>query len=320
MNILVTGGAGYIGSHACMRLAAAGFTPVAYDDLSQGHAEAVQWGALVVGDVADTTTLRQALQDYQIEAVMHFAASSLVAESMRDPAKYYRNNAVATLGMLELLHELNISKFVFSSTAATYGIPEKMPISETDVQTPINPYGMSKLFIEKMLADFNRAYGLHYAVLRYFNVAGADPEGRIGEQHHPETHLIPLVIQAALGQRGELKVFGTDYATRDGSAIRDYVHVVDLVDAHILALQKLNDKPIVVNLGSENGYSVLEVMHTAQEVMQRPVPHSHAPRRAGDPPILVADADRAKHVLGWQPQYDLADCIRHAYQFFAKHI
>lgn len=318
MNILVTGGAGYIGSHASMRLAAAGFTPVAYDDLSQGHAEAVQWGALVVGDVADVATLRQALQDYQIEAVMHFAASSLVAESMHEPAKYYRNNAVATLGMFELLHELNISKFVFSSTASTYGIPEKMPISETDVQAPINPYGMSKLFIEKMLEDFNRAYGLHYAVLRYFNVAGADPEGRIGEQHHPQTHLIPLVIQAALGQRGELKVFGTDYATRDGSAIRDYVHVVDLVDAHILALQKLNDTPIIVNLGSENGYSVLEVMHTAQEVMQRPVPHSHAPRRAGDPPVLVANADRAKHELGWQPQYDLTDCIRHAYQFFSS--
>ncbi|EGV17459.1 UDP-glucose 4-epimerase GalE [Thiocapsa marina] len=321
-RILVTGGAGYIGSHACKALAQNGYTPVAYDSLVNGHREAVRWGPLEVGDIADRTRLDAVIAHYRPEAVIHFAAYAYVGESVQEPAKYYRNNVAGTLALLEALLHHGIGRIVFSSTCATYGIPERTPIDEDHPQQPINPYGASKAMIERMLQDFDTAYGLRSVSLRYFNAAGADPDGDIGEDHDPETHLIPLALQAALGQREALQIFGTDYPTADGSCIRDYIHVADLAQAHVMALSYLADggATTAINLGSGHGHSVLEVIETARKVTGRDIPIQLRARRPGDPPILTAAADKAHRLLDWQPRYtDLAETLRHAWHWHRQH-
>ena len=302
--ILVTGGAGYIGSHACKALAAAGYLPVAYDSLEFGHAWAVQWGPLERGSLEDKVRVRAVLEQYRPHAVMHFAAYAYVGESVVDPARYYLNNVGGALILLEAMREAGIGCFVFSSTCATYGNPVSASISEAHPQHPVNPYGRSKLMIERILADYAQAYGLRYAALRYFNAAGAEPDGEIGEDHEPETHLIPLAIRAALGGP-HLSVFGNDYPTPDGTAIRDYIHVADLANAHVAAIQHLESggENLLLNLGTGQGHSVLEVIRAVEAVSGRKVPFLAAPRRAGDPPQLIADARRAVEVLLWCPQY-----------------
>ncbi|HUC12230.1 MAG TPA: UDP-glucose 4-epimerase GalE, partial [Stellaceae bacterium] len=264
-SILVTGGAGYIGSHACKRLAHAGYRPVVYDNLSRGHREAVRWGPLVEGDLADGARLRAAIVEYRVAAVMHFAAYAYVGESVTNPALYYRNNLAGSLSLLEAMRESGVGEIVFSSTCATYGTPDIVPIRESAPQSPVNPYGETKLAIERALHWYGQAYGLRSVALRYFNAAGADPEGEIGECHEPETHLVPLVLQAALGQRSHIDIFGTDYPTPDGTAIRDYVHVDDLATAHLRALERLRGggDSIAVNLGTGSGCSVREVIVAA---------------------------------------------------------
>lgn len=305
MNILVTGGAGYIGSHACKALAKAGYTPIAYDNLVYGHECAVKWGPLEIGDIADRNRLDAVIKQYQPEAVMHFAAYAYVGESVRAPGKYYRNNVAGTLTLLEVMHDHQIDKLIFSSTCATYGIPEQVRITEDHPQQPINPYGMSKLMIEQILRDFDYAHGLRSISLRYFNAAGADPEGEIGESHDPETHLIPLILDAAAGIRPVISVFGDDYDTPDGTCIRDYIHVSDLADAHVLALRDLEKGAgtTAYNLGNGMGFSVREVIKAVEVVTKRSVPFEIGPQRAGDPPRLVGDASRAKDELWWRPQF-----------------
>ena len=304
MKVLVPGGAGYIGSHACKALAAAGFEPVAVDDLSSGHAEAVRWGKLIRFDLSDHAALPGLIASEGVGAVMHFAAFLNVGESVEQPAKYYANNVVNTLALLDAMRETGLGTIVFSSSAATYGTPERVPMPEDHPQRPINPYGETKLAVERALRWYQEAYGLRWAALRYFNAAGADPDGEIGEAHDPEFHLIPLVLEAGLGKRPPVKVFGTDYPTPDGTAIRDYVHVTDLADAHVLALKHLLDgaPSIAANLGTGRGYSVREVLDAAGTALERPVPFENAPRRAGDPPELVADPSLAMETLGWWPK------------------
>ena len=317
-SILVTGGAGYIGSHACKALAQAGYTPVVFDNLVYGHPWAVRWGPLEQGDIADRDRLDAVLQQYKPVAVMHFAAYAYVGESVQNPGKYYRNNVAGTLTLLEALRDHNIDKFVFSSTCATYGVPTQIPIPENHSQQPINPYGMSKLMIEQILRDFDHAHGLRAMCLRYFNAAGADPAGEIGEAHDPETHLIPLVLDAALGRRPAITVFGDDYATPDGTCIRDYIHVTDLAAAHVLALQALEQgaASTAYNLGNGQGFSVHEVIDCARQVTGQAIPVETGPRRAGDPPRLVGDAERIRSDLNWQPQYaDLDAIVQTAWQW-----
>jgi UDP-arabinose 4-epimerase len=301
--VLVTGGAGYIGSHACKALAHAGFRPLAYDNLVYGHAAAVRWGPVELGDIQDRRRLNEVIALHKPVAVMHFAAFAYVGESVGDPGKYYRNNVAGSLTLLEAARDHGVNKFVFSSSCATYGVPASSPISEDSAQQPINPYGASKLMVERMLQDFDRAHGLRYATLRYFNAAGADAEGEIGEDHHPETHLIPLALQAALAGAPELAIFGTDYPTPDGTAIRDYIHVTDLAEAHVLALKDLlaGGSSTALNLGTGAGHSVREVVQMVESVGGRKVPVRLAERRAGDPPELVADPRRAMIRLGWKP-------------------
>lgn len=322
-KVLVTGGAGYIGSHAAQVLAAASYTPVVYDNLSFGHEWAVQWGPFERGDLADAARLREVIRQHEIEAVFHFAAFIQVGESVRAPAMYYRNNFLNTLTLLETMVECGVRDVIFSSTAATYGMPERVPIPETAPQVPINPYGDSKLFVEKALRAFEAAHGLRWMVFRYFNAAGADPAGAIGEDHTPETHLIPLIIQAALGQRPEIQVFGVDYATKDGTAVRDYVHVTDLGEAHRLGLEHLRNggEPIALNLGTGRGYTVREVIHMVERVSGRPVPVIEAPRRAGDSERLVADASRAQALLNWTPRRSsLEEIVRTAWQWHSSRV
>jgi len=301
--ILVTGGAGYIGSHACKALAKAGFLPIVYDNLSTGHEYAVKWGPFVKGDLSDPQKLKETLAYFKPKAVLHFAASALVFESVQDPAKYYRNNVGGALCLLEAMKEANVKQLVFSSTCATYGNPVSIPMNESHPQQPINPYGRSKLMIEQMIQDFGASYGIRSVILRYFNVAGADPEMQVGENHEPETHLIPSVIQTALGLRPEISVFGTDFPSTDGSAVRDYIHVQDLVDAHILALQWLNqnETSIALNLGTEKGFSVLEIVKAVETFCGKKIPLSLKERRPGDPSVLVADSSLARKTLGWTP-------------------
>jgi len=320
--VLVTGGAGYIGSHACKALAGAGFQPVVFDNLSRGHREAVRWGPLVEGDLADRQRLCAALIEHKVEAVMHFAAYAYVGESVTDPALYYRNNLGGTLSLLEAMREAGIGEIVFSSTCATYGIPDGVPIREDAPQRPVNPYGETKLAIERALHWYAAAYGLRSVSLRYFNAAGADPEGEIGEHHEPETHLVPLVLQAALGQRPHIDIFGTDYPTPDGTAIRDYVHVCDLAIAHLRALERLRGGggSAAVNLGTGQGHSVREVIAAAELASGRKVPARAAPRRPGDPPALVADPSLAGEILGWHPQHsDLDTIIRTSLAWHTRH-
>jgi UDP-arabinose 4-epimerase len=301
-SILVTGGAGYVGSHACKRLAEDGFTPVAFDNLSAGHRWAVRWGPLVEGDIADGAALRRAIAQHRPAAVMHFAGSIAVEESVRDPLGYYENNVGATLTLLEAMREAGLDKLVFSSSAAVYGVPQRVPLQESHPLAPISPYGASKAMVERMLEDFAAAYGFAAVSLRYFNAAGADEGGEIGEAHDPETHLIPRVLDAALG-RGEVAIYGEDYDTPDGSCVRDYVHVGDLADAHVLALRYLVEggRATRLNLGSGRGASVREVVAAAERVTGRTVPVKPGPRRAGDQPVLVADPAGARALLGWQP-------------------
>jgi UDP-glucose-4-epimerase GalE len=321
MRILVTGGAGYIGSHTVRLLLARGHEAVVYDSLVYGHRRAVPADRLIVADLADTGALDHALLVHRIEAVVHFAAFAYVGESVKQPGKYYRNNVVNTLNLLDALQRHGIRRFVFSSTCATYGLPQRVPITEDEPQKPINPYGHGKLCVEYALHDYAVAHGLGYAALRYFNAAGAAPDGTIGEDHDPETHLIPLVLQPALGQRPHVEIFGTDYPTPDGTCIRDYIHVDDLAEAHALALDRLEDgRELRYNVGTGKGYSVREVIRAAEEVTGRSVPVKEGPRRAGDPAELVAAADRIRGELGWQPKYtDLRPIVETAWNWHRSH-
>jgi len=292
-----------------------------YDNLCQGHERAVPPGRLIKGDLADTHALECALRQHDLEAVIHFAAFAFVNESVQDPAKYYRNNLVGTLNLLDAMRRCRVARIVFSSTCATYGVPEKVPITEDEPQKPINPYGRTKLAIEWALADYAAAYGLGYAALRYFNAAGASPEGDLGEDHDPEPHLIPLVLQVALGQRPSIQVFGTDYPTPDGTCVRDYIHVNDLAEAHLLALGCLEPgRGLAYNLGIGKGYSVREVVQTCEDVTGRRITTVEGPRRPGDPPVLVASPERALRELGWKPHFtDLREIVKTAWRWHQGH-
>jgi UDP-arabinose 4-epimerase len=319
--VLVTGGAGYIGSHTCKALSRAGYTPIVYDNLSYGHEWAVKWGPFERGDILDRARLDAVIEKHRPAAVLHFAAFAYVGESVTDPAKYYRNNTVGSLSLLEAMRAGGVRDIVFSSTCATYGMPDALPIAETTQQRPINPYGASKLMVERMLADFGPAYGMGFTALRYFNAAGADPDGEIGEDHDPETHLIPLVLDAASGRRENISVFGTDYETPDGTCIRDYIHVADLAQAHVLALKALREGGAsdFYNLGNERGFSVREVIAAAERATGLNVPVKETGRREGDPAALVADATKARQTLGWTPQHaDLDDMMRTAWAWHQK--
>ena len=318
MNILVTGGAGYIGSHCCKALARKGFHPVTIDNLVYGHQNFVKWGDFFQGDIGNPSNLEKIFSRNQIDAVMHFAAYAYVGESVQDPLKYYENNVRNTIELLHAVVENNIKYFVFSSTCSTYGTPQKTPIDESHPLKPINPYGNTKRMIEEILNDCAKAYGLKYVSLRYFNAAGADPDGEIGENHNPETHLIPLVLDVAAGRRESIKVFGTDYKTPDGTCIRDYIHVNDLADAHILALQSLMDggDSNFYNLGNGRGVSVLEVIECVRQITAKDITVEMTERRPGDPPVLIASSEKAIKELGWNPRYaDIEDIIGTAWRW-----
>lgn len=320
-SILVTGGAGYIGSHACKALARAGYLPVTYDNFASGHREAVRWGPLVEADLGNAEALDAAVRRFDIQAVMHFAAYAYVGESVREPGRYFQNNVSNSLVLLEVMRRREVRHIVFSSTCATYGIPAEVPIREDAEQRPINPYGESKLMVERALRWLGSAHGLGYAILRYFNAAGADPESEIGEDHTPETHLIPLVLEAALGYRAEIDILGTDYPTPDGTAVRDFIHVQDLADAHVRALRYLLEGAgnLTLNLGTGAGYSVREVIAAAERVTGRRVPRRELGRRLGDPPVLVADPKLASRVLGWRPALsDLETILRTAWAWHQR--
>jgi UDP-glucose-4-epimerase GalE len=321
MRILVTGGAGYIGSHTVKLLLSRGHAVTVYDNLSAGHRQAVPADYLVVGDLKDVDHLDHVLLVNQIEAVVHFAASCYVGESVTDPAKYYQNNLLNSLNLLERCRRQGIKRFVFSSTCATYGVPTAVPIAETEKQLPINPYGNTKLAFERMLADYAPAYGIGYASLRYFNASGAAADGTIGEDHDPETHLIPIVLQVALGKRPHVEIFGTDYPTLDGTCIRDYIHVDDLALAHLLALEKIEPgRGVCYNVGIGKGYSVREVIRTCEEVTGKTIAVKEGPRRAGDPPELVAASDKIQYELGWRPQYtELRPIVETAWNWHRQH-
>jgi len=320
--ILVTGGAGYVGAHACKALAAGGYRPVVYDNLVYGHEAAVKWGPLETGELADRARLDEVIARYRPQAVMHFAAFTFVGESIADPGKYYRNNVAGTLSLLEAMRDHGIGKLVFSSTAATYGTPETVPIPESAAKAPINPYGHSKLAAEQMIADFGAAHGLRAAALRYFNAAGADADGEIGECHEPETHLIPLAMRGVTGDTPPLTVFGDDYPTPDGTCIRDYIHVSDLAAAHVLALGRLEQREgfDAFNLGTGAGASIREVLQAVEKVAGKPVPHAVGPRRAGDPAVLVSDPGKANRELGWTPfSSDLETIVSTAWAWHSRH-
>ena len=306
MKIVVTGGAGYIGSHVVKTLGEKGYEVYIIDNLSKGHKEAILYGKLIVADIGNKGVLSKILSSIKPDAVMHFAAFIEVAESVKNPKKYYENNTVKTLTLLESILDNNIKYFIFSSTAAVYGNPKTIPIPESEPVKPINPYGQSKAFIEKILQDYSKAFGLNFVSLRYFNAAGADPEGRIGESHNPETHLIPLILKTAKGEKNSIKVFGTDYPTFDGTCIRDYIHVEDLAEAHILALEYLIEggKSEIFNCGYGHGYSVKEVIDTAKRVTGINFKVEKSERRPGDPAILVADSSKIRKNLNWNPKFD----------------
>lgn len=319
--ILVTGGAGYIGSQVSKALRERGFIPVAYDNLSRGNVWAVRWGPLEQGDIGDAARLKAVMEKYRPIALMHFAAYCYVGESVAEPLLYYRNNVQGSLTLLDTARQCGLGKFVLSSTCATYGDPQTLPIAESHPQNPTSPYGASKLMVERMLRDCEAAHGLSWASLRYFNAAGADPDGEIGEAHDPETRLIPLAIQAAMAENEPLTVFGTDYPTPDGTAIRDYIHVADLANAHILALQHLlaGGESLAVNLGTGEGHSVLDVIAAVERVSTRRVAVGYGPRRPGDPPCMVADATQARERLGWRPYYPkLETIIETAWRWHAR--
>ncbi len=320
--VLVVGGAGYIGSHMCKCLAGAGYFPVTLDSLVYGHAEAVKWGPLIRGQMDDPDLLDRLFSDYRFTAVMHFAAFTYVGESMEAPGKYYRNNLAATLSLLEAMVRHDVCRLIFSSTCAVYGEPERLPLTEDHPKNPINVYGRTKLMAEQMLADFGRAHGLRSVCLRYFNAAGADPGGELGEDHRPETHLIPLILDVPLGKRKEILVFGDDYPTPDGTCIRDYIHVTDLAAAHLLALEQLTDGSPggAYNLGNGAGYSVARVIEAAREVTGHPIPARVVDRRPGDPPELTGSSGKAVSELGWTPRHpDLGGIVRTAWDWARRH-
>lgn len=320
-TILVTGGAGYIGSHTVLALQQAGYAVVILDNLVYGHRDLVEQvlgTKLICGEIGDRPLLEKIFSDFKIQAVIHFAAYAYVGESVSDPGKYYRNNVAGTLTLLEAMVQAQVPYIVFSSTCATYGHPQQIPIPEQHPQHPINPYGSSKLMVETMLSDFDGAYGLRSVRFRYFNAAGADPQGRLGEDHHPETHLIPLVLLTALGKRQQISIFGTDYDTPDGSCIRDYIHVADLAQAHVLGLEYLlqGGKTAVFNLGNGNGFSVRQVIEAAQRVTGLQIPVLESDRRPGDPAILIGSAAKAREILGWRPQYpEIEVILEHAWRW-----
>lgn len=320
MKVCVTGGAGYIGSHVCKALAQNGHEVVVYDNLSTGHREFARFGPFAHGDINDTVKLRACLASHRPDAVIHFAASAYVGESVTNPGKYFRNNVCGTLSILEAMRDENVPAIVVSGTCAVYGQPETVPINENCPKNPINPYGASKLFMEQMLEDFATAHGLKWVSLRYFNAAGSSPDGEIGEWHEPETHLIPRVIFAALGKIPELNIFGSDYPTPDGTCIRDYIDVKDLASAHIAAACHLlnGGDSMPINLGTEKGSSVMEIIKGVEKIAGRKIPSRISPRRPGDPPFLVADATRAKEKLGWQPQVALDTMLANAWNYLEK--
>lgn len=320
-RILITGGAGYIGSHTAKALALAGFEPIVLDDLSTGHPELVRWGPLVEADIADIDAVERCVKKYSIAAVIHFAGLISVGESIEDPRRYYETNTLGTFRLLSAILDAGVRHFVFSSTAAVYGHPESVPIVEAHPRAPINPYGHSKAMVEAVLEDYSRAHGLKAAMLRYFNAAGADPDGETGEMHEPETHLLPLVIEAALGRREAIDIFGTDYETADGTAIRDYIHVSDLADAHVRALRYLLDggESVALNLGTGRGHSVAEVIAMVEKISAKHVPRRERGRREGDPPMLIADSREAGRVLGWRPERsDLESIVRTALRWHER--
>ncbi|MET3837651.1 UDP-glucose 4-epimerase [Brevundimonas sp. UYEF29] len=318
-TILVTGGAGYVGSHACLALSQAGFTPVVYDNLSNGHAAFVQWGELETGDIRDAARLDAVIARHKPVAILHFAALIEVGESVKAPGRFYDNNVVGALTLIEAARRGGIEAMVFSSTCATYGDPVYLPMDEVHPQAPLNPYGRSKLMVEQALADYSTYAGFRSVCLRYFNAAGADEGGRIGERHHPETHALPLALQTAMGRRQGFTLFGDDYDTRDGTAVRDYVHVMDLADAHVRALKYLLDggQTTVFNLGTGTGTTVSELIDTIRRTTNQPFPVETEPRRPGDAPCLVADNSRAYEVLGWRPTRTLDDIVRTAWRWHA---
>lgn len=319
-NILVTGGAGYIGSHTCKALAKHSYNPVVLDNLSTGRRGFVKWGPLVEGDISDRELVKQTLAEYDITSIIHFAASAYVIESMENPCKYFDNNVINSLRFLENLTEKDKYTIIFSSSCATYGLPEKLPLTEDHPQNPVNPYGETKLFIEKALKWYHQIYGLNYAALRYFNASGADPDGDIGEWHEPETHLIPNVLLAAKNDQ-PVEIYGNDFPTKDGTAVRDYIHVSDLAEAHVLALKTANSKhgKQVYNLGAGRGYSILEIVEAAKKITGKEIQSVFNDRRPGDPPQLIASAGAAHHDLGWKPQYsDLDTIIKTAWQWLRQ--
>jgi UDP-glucose 4-epimerase len=321
MTVMVTGGAGYIGSFAVAALRSRGEDVVVYDNLSAGHRSAVPAGVpLVVGDLAQLDLLRETIKKHGVTQVMHFAAFTSVPESVTEPERYFMNNTVGALGVMRVMREAGVNGFIFSSTAATYGEPEQVPITESHPNAPTNPYGLSKRFVEQILQSFDRAYGMKFVALRYFNACGDAPG--LGEDHKPETHLIPLILQVALGQRESIKVFGSDYPTKDGTCVRDYIHVADLADAHVLALDCLRrgGDSQIINLGNGLGYSVREVIETVRQVTGHPIPETVAPRRPGDPSTLIASSDKAKQLLGWNPtRADLRTIVASAWQWHQSH-
>lgn len=317
MKICVTGGAGYIGSHTCKALAAAGHDVIVYDNLSTGHREFVRWGEFIHGDIRDTQKLRACLKKHRPDGIIHFAASAYVGESVQDPGKYFSNNVVGTLSILEAMRDEEIRNIVVSGTCAVYGQPAQVPIAESCPPNPINPYGASKLFMERMLADFGAAHQLAWVSLRYFNAAGGSPEGEIGEWHFPETHLIPRIILAALGKLPGIDIYGVDYPTQDGTCVRDYIHVDDLARAHLLAMTHLlrGGGSMAINLGTGKGSSVREIIDGISAIAPGPVPVNARARRDGDPPCLVADASRARNILGWQAERPLETILNDAWNF-----
>ena len=321
-NILVVGGAGYIGSHMCKYLSKNGYLPIVLDNLSRGHEKAVKWGPLIEGSISDRNILKRVFSEHRIDAVMHYAAYSYVGESVTDPSMYYQNNLADTICLLSEMVEAEIKKIVFSSSCAVYGEPEEIPITENHPQNPINPYGRTKYMVEQVLDDFGYAYGVESVSLRYFNAAGADPEGELGEDHNPETHLIPLAIQAALGKREEIRIYGNDYPTHDGTCIRDFIHVEDLAESHLLALKRLlNEKGGgTYNLGNGQGYSVREVIDITRRITGKPIRDRVVDRRDGDPAVLVGSSDKAKNELGWNPRFpDLESIVETAWHLHQNH-
>lgn len=319
--ILVVGGAGYVGSHTNKLLNKKGFQTVVFDNLSCGHREFVKWGVFVLGDLSNREQIRDSFKKYQIDAVMHFSAYASVEESLTHPSKYYNNNVINTINLLDTMVEFGIKNIIFSSSCAIYGEPKEIPIKENHSKNPCNPYGKSKFMIEEILKDYDKAYGLNYISLRYFNAAGADPESEIGEKHDPETHLIPLAIYAALGKKEDIKIFGTDYPTKDKTCIRDYIHVTDLADAHIMALEYLKkfQKSAVFNLGNGNGYSVREIIETVKKISKKDFKVFESDRRQGDPPILIADSQKAINELGWNTQYsEIETIVKTAWEWHSK--